>query len=433
MGELSKMALLHSAATFKGAGISPTDITDQKLVYRTRTAGDFPDKLQVTLIKESDVKYAENPGQAGAIYYFESIGAQQASKVAELTDLVYVRRDGKGKGGLSAINLMDICRAMEVLKYFREHSAAVIMKHNIVSGFADAVGFAMQERSRGISDGIFRTARECDRRSNFGGTFVSTYPLNMETAEALYELYGQTPKWFIDVIAAPGYEEGVVEFIEGKAKDVRLAQFSRLDVLPRFIGDETYGLLSFKEMPTGRMLVQELYLTHIRSIEDLVLRPKIVDKQGVEHVINYVPDSREARDLLTAVYINIAGARSNGVVAVRNGVAVSIGSGQVERVGAGEQMIIKGVQKAMDREGIPYDPLLGITGYQQLKDNPFKGASVSSDGFLPFDDLVRRLASVGVTVIGQPFGSINDAIVIDAANECGIAMPSLKRRFFGHW
>ena len=133
------------------------------------------------------------------------------------------------------------------------------------------------------------------------------------------------------------------------------------------------------------------------------------------------------------MYLNIAGTRSNGIVIVKDGVSVAMGSGQVERVGAVEQAIIKGMQKAMDREGIPYDPLLGIAGYVNLAINPFEGASASSDAFFPFPDSIDRLARVGVSAVVQPYGSRRDYQVIQAANRHNIAMPATLERCFCHF
>jgi len=118
---------------------------------------------------------------------------------------------------------------------------------------------------------------------------------------------------------------------------------------------------------------------------------------------------------------------------VKDGVTVSVGSGQVERVGAVEQAIVKGIQKAMDREGIQYDPLYGIQGYEKLKENPLKGAVCSSDAFFPFPDAVKLLGRMEITAAIQPFGAENDALVIDEANKYKMAMPATGERCFGHF
>jgi len=43
------------------------------------------------------------------------------------------------------------------------------------------------------------------------------------------------------------------------------------------------------------------------------------------------------------------------------------------------------------------------------------------------------MARVGVTAIVQPYGSLNDAQVIEAANRHNIAMPATLERCFAHF
>ena len=111
------------------------------------------------------------------------------------------------------------------LKYFNDTPAVVIMKHNIVSSFAK------QTNEQKMYE-LFRLARGADLRSNFGGTAVFNRPLDMETAKALYELKGKSP-FFVDVLAAPKYEEGVLEYVESQSKNIRIGEFSNLEDLPK--------------------------------------------------------------------------------------------------------------------------------------------------------------------------------------------------------
>ncbi|HLC81230.1 MAG TPA: hypothetical protein VJH68_01100 [Candidatus Nanoarchaeia archaeon] len=405
----------------------PTDISGFQRRYRERSQGDFPDVLTLKLEKKWDLKYGENPNQHGAIYVLEEINCANAGRLAELTNLQSVRSDGKGKGGLSLTNIMDVTRALDNLKWF-DVPAVAIMKHNLVAGFAKQVS-----KEEPLAE-IFRRARDADLKSNFGGTAVFNRPLSLIAAQALYELKGQNP-FFIDVLAAPGYETGVLAYLELQSLHIRIGEFSAegLRKLPKFQGDETYGLVSIKEMPGGFLGLQDVYLTSIQTPSDLILRPQVTDKSGNKHTLEFVPTERELDDLVTAWWLNITGARSNGVVFVKNGVTVAMGSGQVERVGAVEQAIVKGMQKAMDREGVKYNPLHGLYSAHMLKSNPFRGAVCASDAFFPFPDSIDRLASVGVTAVVQPYGSIQDAAVIAAANKYGIAMPATGERCFGHF
>ena len=406
-----------------------TDISKFKLSYRERNVGDFPDELNIVLKKKNDLKYGENMHQHAAMYAMDSINGHNVSIISRLTNIRYVRTDDKGKGGLSLTNNMDIARAMGCLKYFGDTPSVVILKHNTVAGFAKQVNHDQ------TLDGLFRLARDADLESNFGGTVVFNKPLDMASAKALYELKGINP-FFVDVLAAPGYEEGVLGYIEGQSKNIRPAEFSSLDKLPKFIGDETHGLLSFKMQENGEMGVQDIFLTRIKTVDDFILDPLVYDKKiepWQPHFIEYYPTPRELDDLVTAWRVNCAGARSNGIVFVKNGVTVAVGSGQVARVYAVKDAIVKGMQKRMDLEGIKYDKLMGIRGYRKLSANPFDKAVCASDAFFPFADSIELFVRVGVSAVCQPFGSERDVEVIDRANKYKIAMPATLERCFGHF
>ena len=402
------------------------DITNARRDYRERSEGDFPKILTATFEKAWNLKYGENPNQHAAIYSLQKLGDSYTAPIAETTNIHSVRSDSDGKGGLSLNNMMDICRGMDTLKHFHGDQAVAIMKHTIVSGFATSGTYNVRDQ---VSS--FRLARDADLRSNFGGTAIFTNPLERETAEAMYELKGQSP-FFIDVVAAPGYEEGVLEYLESQSKNLRIAEFSGLDTLPRFQGDDTRGLLSIKEMPGGMFGIQDPYLTSMRTIDDMIHLPYVTKEEreiGMERKAGF----REQDDMLTAWWLNISGTRSNGIVIVKDGASIAMGSGQVERVGAVENAIVKGMQKAMDRQKIKYDPLMGMQGWEQLSTNPFEGAVASSDASFPFGDSIERFARVGVTAIVQPYGSINDKQIIETANQHGIAMPATLERCFGHF
>lgn len=373
-------------------------------------------------LSPSDSAYAQEVEKL----FREQVNAMNTARVSDMIDLTNARSDGNGKGGLSLTNTMDITRAIDVLKYFPEHAPAVVIeKHTIVSGFAKQVSPAQT-----LVD-LYRAARDSDRRSNFGGTVAFNVPIDMATAEAINEL---RPSHFADVVAAPGFEPEVLEFLE-KSKNTRIAQFSPKGValLPKFQGDNTHGLVSLRDMPAGEIGVQDLHLTSIRKVDDLVLDPMITEENGTVHVVETDPSPEQHDDILTSWWVNITGTRSNGIVFIKDGQLVSAMSGQTERVGAVEQALVKGIQKAMDRENITYDPLYGITGIDRLRVNPFKGAIGSSDGFFPHPDSVTRMGQLGVVTVIQPYGSLKDAEVIDEANRLKMAMPATRERGFKHF
>jgi phosphoribosylaminoimidazolecarboxamide formyltransferase/IMP cyclohydrolase len=410
----------------EGEEASPTDISQAKRLYRERNEGAFAQHITLRLQKEQDLKYGENPHQQAALYTLTSEGnhsERPSDARSQPVEIQAVRSDGRGKGGLSLTNWMDITRGIECLKYFAD-PAVVILKHNCLAGFA-----CQEEEGQSLAE-LYRLARDSDRRSCFGGTVVCNRPLDEKITDALLELY---PTHIVDVVAAPAFEEGQIKRLEAASQFMRLAAFSDISRLGRFVGEEGIAMPSIKELPTGRVALQDPLLTSIRSKADLILRPMARDQSGRAEVIARIPTPSELRDLLRAWYLNLAGARSNGVVLIRRGVLVACGAGQVERVGAVEQAIVKAIQKAFDREGLSYDPLLGISGIERLQDNPLLGAACASDAFFPFADAVEILGRMGVSAIIQPYGSVRDVEVIAAANRYGIAMPATLERCFGHF
>ena len=57
---------------------------------------------------------------------------------------------------------------------------------------------------------------------------------------------------------------------------------------------------------------------------------------------------------------------------------------------------------------------------------------MASDAFFPFRDTVDSAASIGITSIIQPGGSIRDNEIIEAANETNMAMVFTGIRHFRH-
>jgi phosphoribosylaminoimidazolecarboxamide formyltransferase/IMP cyclohydrolase len=130
---------------------------------------------------------------------------------------------------------------------------------------------------------------------------------------------------------------------------------------------------------------------------------------GRDFVVQRGPTPQELDDCLTAWYVNI-NVRSNGIVFVKNGAAISVGTGEQERIGAVEQAIDKAMKKG----------------------HSLQGAVMSSDAFFPQRDCIDTIAARGVTAVVWPAGSMNDAAVIQAANEHNIALLATLERCFLH-
>ena len=380
---------------------------DLKKMYRTAVDADFPNFLSVELEKEAELRYGENPNQPAAMYRFKG------TTLAEFTDIQLLK---SGKGGLSATNYMDVTRALDILKFFKKPSCAV-MKHTIPSGFATT-------HQEDTQTSIYIKARDADARSAFGSVVVFNTPVDVQCAKELSAS-------FVEAVAAPSFAQEAQELLSEK-KNIRLVTFKNLDMIPKFEGDDTKGLFDFKVLPSARVVVQKPFLTKITGKDALILQPQIADKEGTEHKVKRAPTQNELDDLLTAWYINI-GVRSNGIVIVKDGVTIAVGSGQQERVGAVEQAIQKSYQKAMDRENIEYTEQNVMLMKEKLKQNPLKGAVLASDGFYPFRDSIDLLARHRITATIQPGGSVKDAQVIDGANDRDMAMVFTTERCFAHF
>ena len=386
-----------------------TDVSDATKMYRSAGENNLPTNRPLTFDLIDRLRYGENPHQQAGIYHVQPS--------VNIVDLQVVK---SAKGGLSATNYMDAARGCNILKYFTAPSVAV-MKHAIPSGFATQHG-------DNTLDQIYVNARDADARSAFGSVVVLNRFVDKATAEAL--------AWtFVEVVVAPGYEEGTVDILDLK-KDLRVVSYDTLSHLPRFV-DEGKNFYEIHDLPIGLTLIQQPFLTQIRGASNLITDPLVV-KNGQKYVVDRDPTATEMNDLLTAWYVNI-GTRSNGIVLVKDGVTLAVGSGQQERIGAVEQVITKALQKACDRSrSDPSGPWTrgGMSWnemYEHLGYNPLRGAVVSSDAFFPFSDSIELLGSHGVRAIIQPGGSVRDHEIIQEVNRRGMAMAYTLERCFGHF
>ena len=99
--------------------------------------------------------------------------------------------------------------------------------------------------------------------------------------------------------------------------------------------------------------------------------------------------------------------KSNAVLLARDGAAVGIGMGQVNRVDAAHLA----VSRAGDRAA---------------------GSVAASDAFFPFADGLQVLLDAGIRAVVQPGGSVRDEEVVAAARDAGVTMYLTGSRHFFH-
>src|SRR5918997_341882 len=155
---------------------------------------DFPAQYSTSYEKVLDLSYGENPHQRAAYYAQTGARTHLLSMVSKL----------HGKE-LSFNNLLDLDSGRKLVAEF-EVPAAAILKHNNPCGCA--VGAEVGE--------AFDRALATDRMSAFGGVFCFNRPVDRALAEKLHQM-------FVEVVFAPGYEDGALEVLQQK-ENVRLLE-----------------------------------------------------------------------------------------------------------------------------------------------------------------------------------------------------------------
>ena len=362
--------------------------------YLEKNIGNFPVEFEIGGVryeKVDDLRYGTNPHQ-GAAYYRPAglpgvIGGMQIIK--------------NGKSGLSQTNLEDISGALNIVK-FCDRTACAVMKHVNPSGAAVAVGNETLKQ-------VYIKARDADPRAAFGSVISFNAKVDAETAKEIMST-------FVECVVAPDYEpEAVAVFNDVENyklnKHIRIIKCGDISKLPRYTGEAGDAYNTFKVLADGSLIIAAPLTTNLRSVEDLMTAKGENSRCGaVESAI--VPTAQQKLDLLFSWHVNLS-VRSNGVVIVKNGQTLSVGTGEQDRVGAIEQAIAKFEQK--------------YSGSETLE-----GSVMSSDGFFPFEDGVEVAAAAGVKAIIAPAGSLRDADVIKRANELGVALIHAPERIFSH-
>ena len=271
---------------------------------------------------------------------------------------------------LSYNNIADTDAALECVKSFTK-PACVIVKHANPCGVAVSLN--------GIGE-AYDLAFATDPESAFGGIIAFNRELDAATAQAICD------RQFVEVIIAPSVSDEALAVVAAK-KNVRLLSCGQWAVpLPA---------LDYKRV-NGGLLVQDRDLGMITE-QDL----KVVTKRQ--------PTEAEIHDLVFAWKV-AKFVKSNAIVYAKNRQTIGVGAGQMSRINSARIAAIKAEHAGLQVEG----------------------AVMASDAFFPFRDGIDNAASVGISCIIQPGGSIRDEEVIAAADEAGMAMVFTGMRHFRH-
>ncbi len=249
---------------------------------------EYPQYLNASYKKVSDLRYGENPHQSAA--YYVSTVDNGAMKDFEIL----------GGKELSYNNLRDMDLCWKVVAEFKEDMACCAVKHSMPCGVA--IGNTALE--------TYIKTYECDPVSIFGGIVGMNYSIDAATADELN-------KTFLEIIMAPDFDEQALEILK-KKKNLRIIKIKNP------VSDkQTWVKID------GGMLVQN-YDNQFSQDQKIV-----TEKQ---------PTEEQMKALLFAQRV-VKYVKSNAIVVSNGEQALGIGGGQVNRIWATQQAIERAKHK----------------------------------------------------------------------------------------
>ena len=318
----------------------------------TQISMDIPDWFGLIWKRESSLRYGENPHQSAAIYRGGPPGIVNAvqSHGKEMSFNNYTDADAAWR---AALDHTDPCVA--------------IIKHANPCGIATGADIAS----------AYLAAHACDPVSAFGGVIAANRKVTVAMAEPLSQI-------FTEVIIAPEYEPAALEILM-KKPSIRILTCPNTKLSPLEIRPVSGGVL----------------LQNTDKIDapgdDCANWSQVTGEKVSQQVL---ADLQFAWRAVRAV-------KSNAILLAKNGAAVGIGMGQVNRVDSARLSIDRAGERA-------------------------QGSVAASDAFFPFADGLQILIDGGISAVVQPGGSVRDEEVIAAANAAGIAMFFTGTRHFSH-
>jgi phosphoribosylaminoimidazolecarboxamide formyltransferase / IMP cyclohydrolase len=259
----------------------------------------FPPRLLLSLEREGELVYGENPHQRAAYYAEAGVRRHLLSRVDQL-----------GGKELSFNNLGDLDAARAVLREFAL-PACVIVKHANPCGAA--VAATIEE--------AYEKALTSDPVSAYGGIVALNRRVSPELAARLSEQ-------FVEVLIAPEYEEEAIATLRTKEALRILRDRERRGASP---GDRDYRRV------LGGFLVQDT-------------DAEVDDREGMKVVTEAHPDETGWGDLLFSwrVAKHVA---SNAIVLAKDLQVIGVGGGQTSRVDAVRLALEKAAEQGHDLTG----------------------------------------------------------------------------------
>ena len=345
------------------------------------------------------LRYGENPHQRAAVY-----------RTAGASGGVAGARQLHGKA-MSYNNYTDTDAAVRAAYDHGQAVTVAVVKH------ANPCGIAVSA-ARDVAE-AHRKAHACDPVSAYGGVIATNATVTAEMARQIKPI-------FLEVVAAPAFDEEAVEILSTK-KNLRLLVVEA----PQREGYEI-------KQVSGGAVIQER---------------DVLNADGDDPATWTLAAGPVADDALLAelafAWRSVRAVRSNAVLLAHDGATVGVGMGQVNRVDSCKLAVerantlgarstgdaaVNGTQKEKGAVGgADASEVLGdSSGDAAAAPERARGAVAASDAFFPFADGLQVLIDAGVRAVVQPGGSIRDQEVIDAAQAAGVTMYLTGTRHFAH-
>jgi phosphoribosylaminoimidazolecarboxamide formyltransferase/IMP cyclohydrolase len=357
-------------------------------------------------------------------------------------------------GSPGYINLLDALNAWQLVRELRQvcaAPAAASFKHVSPAGAAVYAPLSDTLRKAYFVDDMdlsplgvaYARARGADRLSSFGDWAALSDTVDVPTAKLLR-------RETTDGVIAPGYDPEALEILKAKRKGGYMVLQMNPDFEPGEIETrEVFGVTLEQKRNT--------LVTGSEILQNIVTK-------------NQQLPSENARDLLVAS-IALKYTQSNSICFATDGQAVGIGAGQQNRLacthlaatkveawylrqhpevldlkfrkGLKRHERINAIELYIKGEMTPEERNVWVQSFEEIPHllseeakrdwiGQLDNISLSSDAFIPFRDNVDRAARTGVKYVIQAGGSMQDANVVDAANEYGMVMVFSGVRLFHH-
>jgi phosphoribosylaminoimidazolecarboxamide formyltransferase/IMP cyclohydrolase len=235
----------------------------------------------------------------------------QAGFVGEPGDSYREVIEGRGMGFTNHIDLLGYAVAVEISKTMallrdKRQEAVVINKHTNPAVYA----------SRETQVAALIAALATDTKSPFGGVMATSSRLTRATADLLVDK-NRKERFVLDVLAAPGFEEGCTEVLGDVMKNLRIVDVSPIDTWDKILS----GVLGYNMKWTigGKPVITEIDRTSFFNA-----------KYGMEVLSKRKPTAAEMNDAHLA-WLGAKAIQSNSFAFCADAVLLCQCGGQTNR------------------------------------------------------------------------------------------------------